>query len=99
MNRKQQIKEINMVLDYSRKVYGSCTHSYIGCLADTHLRSLLGGETNIQGVHEKGYDELFKEATDEQMDEAHEFVNHWIPIARDYLAVKSRLARAFAQFA
>lgn len=96
MNRKQKIKEITLVQDYSRKVYGSCTQSYMGCLADAQLLSIVGGGS-YGGMDRKPYSVLFEEATDEQIDKAHEYVTHWIPIARDYLAVKSRLSRAFAQ--
>ncbi len=97
MNRKQQIKEINLVLDYSNKVYGSCNHSYMGCLADAQLLRILGGG-DYGGPARKFYSELFAEATDEQMDKAHEYVTHWIPIAQKYMAPGARISRAIAQF-
>ncbi len=97
MNRKQQIKEINLVLDYSHKVYGSCNHSYMGCLADAQLLSIVGGGS-YGGVDRKPYSVLFAEATDEQMDKAHEYVTHWIPIAKKYMAPGARISRAIAQF-
>lgn len=97
MNRKRKIKEINLVLDYSKKVYGSCTHSYMGCMADAHLLRLVGGGS-YGGLDRKPYSVLFAEATDEQIDEAHEYVTHWIPIAKEYMRPRSRVGRAIAQF-
>jgi hypothetical protein len=97
MNRKRQIKEINLVLDYSNKVYGSCTHSYMGCMADAGLLKIVGGG-DYGGLDRKTYSVLFEEATDEQMDEAHEYVSHWIPIAKKYMAPGARVGRAIAQF-
>jgi len=98
MNRKQEIKEIRLVLNYSRKVYGSCNHSYIGCMADSRLHSILGCTRNQQLVPEQGYDELFENATDDQIDEGHKYVDHWIPIAKEYMAPRARISRAIAQF-
>jgi len=96
MNRRDKIKEINQVLDYSDKVYGSCTMSYMGCMADAELLRLVGGGY-YGDLNRKSYSVLFETATNEQIDNAHKFVTHWIPVARDYLSVKARLSRAFAQ--
>ena len=97
MNRRGKIKEINLVLDYSNRVYGSCNHSYMGCLADAELLSIVGGG-DYGGLDRKPYSELFAEATDEQMDKAHKYVTHWIPIAKKYMAPGARVGRAIAQF-
>lgn len=97
MNRKQKIKEIVLVQDYSNKVYGSCTHSYMGCLADAGLLRIVGGG-EYGGIDRKPYSVLFAEATDEQIDEAHEYVTHWIPIAKKYMAPGAKISRAIAQF-
>ena len=98
MNRRRAIREIKLVNTYSRKVYGSCTHSYMGCLATHHLQKLLGGTTNRQGCIEQGWEELFANATDEQLGAAREYVEHWYPIARLYLSTRRRIARAVEAF-
>lgn len=97
MNRKQRIKEINLVLNYSDKVYGSCTMSYIGCMADAELLRLVGGG-EYGGLHRKSYSVLFAEATDKQIDNAHKYVTHWIPIAQEYMRLRARIGRAVTQF-
>lgn len=99
MNRKQQIKEINLVLNYSDKVYGSCTHSYMGCMADARLHTILGCTRNIQLVPEQGFKELLETATDEQITEGHEYVTHWIPIAKAYMSPRSRVSRIIRELA
>ena len=97
MNRRTKIKEINLVLDYSDKVYGSCTHSYMGCMANAQLLRIVGGG-GYGGIDRKPFWVLFEEATDEQIDDAHEYVTHWIPIAKEYMRPRSRISRAIAQF-
>ena len=98
MNRRSQIRDINLVLKYSNKVYGSCNHSYMGCLADAQLLSIVGGG-EYGGVKRKPYSVLFAEATDEQMDKAHEYVSHWIPIAEKYMSPRSRICRIIGELA
>ncbi len=97
MNRRTKIKEINLVLDYSNKVYGSCNHSYMGCLADANLLQIVGGGS-YGGMDRKPYSVLFAEATDEQIDKAHEYVTHWIQIAKEYMRPGAKISRAIAQF-
>jgi len=43
--RRTAIKDINLVLKYSRRVYGSCRHAYMGCLALSRYSSILDGKT------------------------------------------------------
>lgn len=92
MSRRSKIRDINLVLKYSNRVYGSCTHSYMGCMADAHLLRIVGGGA-YGDINRKPYSVLFEEATDEQIDEAHEYVTHWIPIAKEYLGPRARVSR------
>lgn len=96
MKRQQQEKEIQLVLNYSRKIYGSCNHSYMGCLADTHLRGILGDSPYWPDM--KPYDVLLAEADDKTIAKGHEYIDHWVPIAKAYMKPSARISRAVAQF-
>lgn len=91
MNRKKAVKEIRYVMKYSDRVYGSCTHSYMGCMADAGLQKILGNHDGYGNG--PGFDVLFETATDEQIAEGREYVEHWFPIAKRYFAPGSRIGR------
>jgi hypothetical protein len=44
-SRRAAIKDIELVLKYSRKVYGSCIHAYMGSMAMHRYDSILNGAT------------------------------------------------------
>lgn len=91
--RKQKVAEAQLVLEYSAKVYGSCSHAYLGGMAYAHLARQLNmtyGKTDFIKV--------LAEGTDEQVQIIHDHTYTYLSIAKKYVASLLEEADALKEF-
>lgn len=87
MTPNQMRNDIRTVLRYSSMMSGSCTASYMGCMARYALAEILSGNPR---AGDSGPEKYIDTANSSQLEAGWKYVQGWLPLAKRYLNWRAR---------